>query len=110
MNLNPRKSKDVASTFFNRWPLKKVKKMNLNQYVGVEDRDTFCYWVETKTKYLGSIKGHYSNKFGIYKRGKDAKLPKSKYFLHDKSYNWWKKYGTTSNQAFKQVKNLTIFY
>lgn len=39
--------------------------MKLEEYTNLK-KDSFCYWVETKTKKLGNINGSTSYKFGIY--------------------------------------------
>ncbi|MBK8396303.1 MAG: hypothetical protein IPL26_13850 [Leptospiraceae bacterium] len=49
--------------------------MQLQDYVGLKNKDAFCQWVETKTRLLGSIKGLTSIKFGIYERdSKETKI------------------------------------
>ena len=59
-----------------RWPLADIKEMMLQEYVGIGNPDTFCQWIETKTKWLGSIRGGSSVKFGIYERSDPKKKPK----------------------------------
>jgi hypothetical protein len=45
----------------------------LGEYVDVEDKDIFTYWVETKMRDLGSMKGlPGSIKFGIYRRKRET--------------------------------------
>ena len=56
----------LLDEFLKRWDYDTVKKLTLADYVGLGNKDTFCQWVETKTKILGSIKGSPSIKFGIY--------------------------------------------
>lgn len=94
--------------FLDRWPIDRVKKMTLKQYVGIRDRDTFCQWVENRTPILGSIRGSNSSKFGIYKRGENSK--KSKRLHSDEIYSWQKYYGTSRSAAFKEIQKeiLTI--
>ena len=77
--------------------------MILEQYVSVGEKDTFCQWLETKTRVLGSIKGVYSWKFGIYKRQDQSKRPKTLY--NDKEYSWLKFYGDDRSKAFKKIIN-----
>jgi len=60
--------REILRQFLDRWSANEVRQMTLEQYVSVGDKDTFCQWLETKTRVLGSIKGVYSWKFGIYKR------------------------------------------
>ena len=67
--------KELLDEFLNRWQIEDVESMTLQKYVSVGDKDTFCQWVETKTRMLRSIKGMTSIKFGIYER-KDPNLNK----------------------------------
>lgn len=77
--------------------------MTLAEYVSVGDKDTFCQWLETKTRQLGSIKGINSSKFGIYKRGDKRKKPKK--LINDDEYSWQKYYSSTNRlEAFKNVR------
>lgn len=52
--------------FLERFPLEKLKDMTLEEYTNLNRSDSFCYWLEIKTRILGSISGNSSFKFGIY--------------------------------------------
>ena len=74
METNIELSREILfEEFHNRWKIEDIKNMKLEDYVSVGDKDTFCQWLETKTRQLGSIKGINSSKFGIYKRGDKTK-------------------------------------
>jgi 5-methylcytosine-specific restriction protein B len=75
---------EILEEFLERWPESKVRAMTLSDYVGVGDKNTFTYWVETKTRALGSIKGWDSIKYGIYRRSKPEKQNKN--HQNDASY------------------------
>jgi hypothetical protein len=92
----------LLDEFLERWTLDEVKKMKLPDYVGVRNKDTFCQWVETKTRILGSIKGMTSIKFGIYER-KDPKQKPKKY-KNDNKYSWLSGYGNNREAAFEHTK------
>jgi hypothetical protein len=92
----------ILEEFLERWPESVVRAMTLSDYVGVEDKDTFTYWVETKTRSLGSIKGWDSIKFGIYLRSKPEK--RNKNHQNDDAYTWMARFGTNRTEAFKAVK------
>ena len=92
----------LLDEFLERWTLDEVKKMKLPDYVGVRNKDTFCQWVETKTRILGSIKGMTSIKFGIYER-KDPKQKPKKY-RNDNKYSWLSGYGNNRQEAFEHTK------
>lgn len=94
--------KVLQNEFLNRWPIEEVKKLTLRKYVDVGNKDTFCQWVETKTRMLGSIKGMTSIKFGIYKRKDPKKRPKK--YKNDESYSWLTGYGDSRKIAFNKTK------
>ncbi|MDP3146006.1 MAG: hypothetical protein Q8T03_13505 [Bacteroidota bacterium] len=80
--------------------------MTLEQYVDTGNQDTFCQWIETQTIKLGSIKGQFSNKFGIYKRSNPNERPET--LASDEVYTWIPRYGDDRNAAFRNVKNEII--
>lgn len=94
--------KELLNNFLNRWNIDNIKKMNLEEYVGIGNKDTFCQWVETKTRILGSIKGFNSIKFGIYERKFQNEKPKN--YKNDDKYSWLQKYGNTKEEAFESIK------
>lgn len=94
---------NLNAEFLRRWDWEKVKNMTLEQYVGIGNKDTFCQWVETETRPLGSIKGLTSIKFGIYER---KKVTPPKKYRGDLSYSWLVAYdeGHDRNLAFQKTK------
>jgi hypothetical protein len=94
--------KEILDSFLNRWDIESVKEMSLEEYVSVGDKDTFCQWVETKTRMLGSIKGMTSIKFGIYERKDPTKRPKN--YADDNKYSWLRAYGNNRKEAYKNTK------
>lgn len=92
----------LLTDFLFRWTIEDIRKMTLEEYVGINNKDTFCQWVETKTRPLGSIKGMTSIKFGIYERKNPEKEPKK--YKGDKKYSWIKAYGDTRKEAFENTK------
>jgi hypothetical protein len=103
LSLNNPNHSEILSDFLNRWPRDVVSVMTLEEYVSVGDQDTFCQWVETKTKMLGSIKGMTSIKFGIYKRKPGKKG--LKYYSNDELFTWRNTYGINREDAFDNVKS-----
>lgn len=96
--------RDILYDFLDRWTIENIEQMTLKQYVSVGDKDTFCQWLETRTRELGSIKGLNSSKFGIYKRGDKTKIPKR--LANDNEYSWQKYYSENDrNEAFKNIKD-----
>jgi len=95
--------KELLDEFLNRWTVENVQNLTLQQYVGLGNKDTFCQWVETKTRMLGSIKGMTSIKFGIYERKDPTKNPKN--YKNDNQYSWLQGYGESKKIAFDSTKN-----
>jgi len=93
---------EVLEKFLERWPESAVREMTLGDYVGVANKDTFTYWVETYTRPLGSIKGGFSSKFGIYRRRDAEKTSQNR--QNDDEYTWLPKFGENREDAFKAVK------
>lgn len=93
---------ELLYEFLNRWPIEIVENMTLQEYVGVGNQDTFCQWVETKTRMLGSIKGMTSIKFGIYERIKPDVKPQN--YENGNKYSWLRRYGNSKTEAFENVK------
>ena len=97
---------ELLDEFLDRWQIEDVKNMTLQEYVSVENKDTFCQWVETKTRILGSIKGMTSIKFGIYERKDPNEKPKN--YVNDSKYSWLRAYGNNRNEVFEKVKKDVI--
>jgi len=94
--------KELLDEFLDRWTNDNVNKLTLQEYVGLGNKDTFCQWVETKTRMLGSIKGMTSIKFGIYERKDATKKPKN--YKNDDKYSWLQGYGDNRKSAFEKTK------
>lgn len=94
--------KELLDEFLDRWTIDNISNLTLQEYVGLGNRDTFCQWVETKTRMLGSIKGLTSIKFGIYERKDPAKRPKN--YENDDKYSWLQGYGDNRKSAFENTK------
>lgn len=92
--------------FLSRWPRENLSNLTLEEYVSVNDTDTFTYWLETKTRELGSIQGNTSAKFGIYKRGSEGKEQSG--IGHGEIYTWRTRYGSSESEVFDYVKKALI--
>lgn len=92
----------ILDEFLERWPEAEVEKMTLSDYVNVGNPDTFTQWVETRTRPLGSIKGGYSTKFGIYRRKDNDKRLQN--YENDAEYTWQWRLGKNRHEAFATVK------
>ena len=57
----------LRQAFADHFPLSTLMDLPLDQYVmGHGDQDNYCYWLEHKTRNLGSILGGTAAKFGVY--------------------------------------------
>ncbi|CAM3140454.1 AAA family ATPase [Vibrio neptunius] len=92
--------------FLARWPKEELQNLTLEEYVSVNNNDTFTYWLETRTRELGSIQGNTSAKFGIYKRGSDGKEQGG--IEHGAIYSWRTRYGSNESEVFNYVKAVLI--
>lgn len=94
--------------FLHAWPLEKLKSMTLAQYSAAGDRDSFCYWIESRLENLGSIWGGSAFKFGIFSRKDKSEKTDTKGVAYSEDYAWYAKYGSDQHQAFKTVKQKII--
>ncbi|RXF70538.1 hypothetical protein [Arcticibacter tournemirensis] len=49
--------KQLQEDFLSAWPIDTIREIPLPKYVSVNDKTTFCQYVETITRPLGSING-----------------------------------------------------
>lgn len=92
--------------FLKRFPLEKLKDMTIEQYTNLNKSDSFCYWLEIKTRILGSISGNSSFKFGIYQYNTRPNDDRGR--MSDKKYAWNSSFGKTARKAFENVKQAVI--
>ena len=92
--------------FLERFPLEKLKDMTLEEYTNLNRSDSFCYWLEIKTRILGSISGNSSFKFGIYQYNTRPNDDRAR--MSDKKYAWNSSFGKTARKAFENVKRAVI--
>ena len=92
--------------FISRFPLESLESMTLEQYTDLERENSFCYWLEFKTRSLGGIRGGTSFKFGVYRYKERSS---SKKVVYDDNYGWYRKYNVqTALEAFEIVKKAII--
>lgn len=94
----------LQEDFLSVWPIDSIKKIPLYKYVNVNDKTTFCQYVETVTRPLGSIKGMNSIKFGIYKRRRPEERPK--HVISNDTHSWSQRFHderNRENEVFKKV-------
>lgn len=94
---------DLLNEFLNTWSLNDLEKMTLEQYAERDEkRDSFCFWLESKTSELGSIWGGSAYKFQIYRCRTAPKLRTGQ--QSDGKYAWNSKHGDTAKKVFEKVK------
>lgn len=88
----------VREEFVKKFDVDKILKMNIDDYVigkaGIEEKgkDSFCYLIETGMIKLGEMRGARVSKFGVW------------YSKKESSYGYTKKFGTSLDEAFNNVK------
>lgn len=95
----PKEMRDSLKEFLQQWSINKLEKMTLEEYTNLKDVDNsyFGYWLETKTKSIGTMSGR-SSKYGIYRVDNKDK----------KTYKWNKNLGKTEEEAFTKVKQVIL--
>lgn len=67
----------LRDEFNRRFPKEKISEMTLEEYaLGTGNKDSFCNWLEFKTKPLATM-GGFSSKFGVWKSGGAWKFNKT---------------------------------
>ena len=89
------------------FPLDKLSEMTLEQYTNLNRSDSFTYWVETKTRPLGSIKGGSSYKFGIFEY-KNTPKGQPPVYKKDEKYSWEGRWGDEKEKVFSDIKSRII--
>jgi hypothetical protein len=57
----------LREAFLKRFPEKALPNLSLESYsIGNKDKNSFCYWVELRTRILGDIRGATAIKFRVY--------------------------------------------
>jgi|GEM_PF-1539193 len=95
---------ELKADFLKEWPLERLEKMTLEEYSNTV-QTSFCYWLEYKTRPLGSAGGGSSFNHGIYKMKSPTKSTKESQ-KHDGEYAWQAKYGQTAEEAFQNVRQI----
>lgn len=102
---------EMWRAFQERWPIQTLSELTLEQFNAAGSKDTFCYWLESKTQDIGSIWGGSAFKFGVFEcdptRAETDDEEGGKR-LTDGRYKWLKKYGNNAQQAFASIKSKII--
>ncbi len=91
--------------FLKAWPPDRVRGMSLEEYTNPHRNDAFIYWLEFRTKALGSIQGGDAIKFGIYRRKDKEPKPPERGRIYRDEYAWRAEYGDTAKEAFATVRS-----
>jgi len=95
------KALHARGTFISRFSINKLKEMKVDDYVVGKGKDSFCAFLETKTRAWAYIEGATAYKFGIY-YGVTKSQPTNE------KYRFTLKFGTTEKVAFTAVKKALI--
>lgn len=96
--------KSTIQVFQERWPLDVVQALTLEEYALGNGTDTFCYWVDQKTREFGRMSSSWPNKFGIFRRSEGPGALSTNDLIDDGAFRWRRKFGTTRTAAFAHVK------
>ncbi len=100
---------ELKEEFKKRWSCKNIENMSLEEYNHLhtneekEDGYSFCYWLETFTRHLGSIKGGSSSKFGIYQYNPSNEKDVSP---KDSGYTWSRKYSKVGQKELNKAEEV----
>lgn len=100
--------KQLHSEFLERWPLEAVHKMTLGEYNSLNNSDSFCAWLERRTKPIGIISGHSSTVFDIFERHTWVAPLSGPGFANDEQYTWRTRHGSTAAEAFASIRNKIV--
>lgn len=89
-------AEQARGAFLYAFPLDKLKRMRLEQYVIGTQRPTFCAFVEAKTRAWANIQGATALKFGIY-FGRTKKDPQVR-------YRYQSKLGDNQQEAYRHIR------
>ena len=108
MSITVQERQHYLEHFRQAWPIQRLKALKLEEYTSVGDKNSLVYWLEFGAgRYLGSIKGGDSSKFGIYER-KDEPKGQRDFISMDERYSWKNKYGNTAKTAFLVIKKCIL--
>ena len=87
----------LREEFVSIFSIEKISSMKIEEYVvGLQSRNSFCYWLERTLHSLGNISGQGSFKFGIW------------YSPSKKAYCFQTKFGNTYEEAYNNVKSAIL--
>ena len=89
--------------FLKVWHQEKLATMKLEEYTRLVSKDTFTYWIEHRTKELGSIIGATATKFGIAALG-SSNDKNTRRVRYSEKHQWKEELGRTEEDAFKKVQ------
>ena len=108
MSITIQERQNFLEHFRQVWPIQRLKALKLEEYTSVGDKNSLVYWLEFGAgRYLGSIKGGDSSKFGIYERKAEPKGHRD-FISSDERYSWKSKYGGSAKEAFSLIKQNII--
>jgi|GEM_PF-1434815 len=92
--------------FHQSWNLERIKNMSIDEYADLSNPDSFCYWLEYRTKELGAIGGIALHKFEIWKTKSNKVL--RNHFKYENGYYFNSLKGESLNEVFKLIKKQII--
>lgn len=107
MELNPNEFDKTLGAFLSAWPVQRVENMTVEEYADLSNHDSFCYWLEYGSKYLGAIGGIALHKFELWKPKNERDFEDTR-FTTDGKFVWNSKKGNKRQEAYAEVKRLIL--
>lgn len=98
----------IWDEFLEEWPIERLRKMTIEEYTAIGNRNTLTAWIERRLDTVGSIWGGSSFKFGIFARKNQTHRDGGGGDSYTKEYGWYSKYGASPKEAFQRVRSLVV--
>lgn len=108
MNEHNQTHQQLHTAFLQRWPLEAVRNMTLEAYNSLNNPDSFCSWLERRTRPIGIISGRTSMIFDIFERHPDRAPSRMHGVANNERYTWRMRHGSTPEEAFVSVRNTIV--
>ncbi len=108
MHPHDQQCETIHAEFLQRWPLETVRNMTLHEYNSLNNPDSFCSWLERRTKPIGTISGRTSMIFDIFERHPDRAHSRAHGVANNERHTWRLRHGSTTEEAFVSIRNTIV--
>jgi hypothetical protein len=103
MELNTVTAAATLEKIVKLYPVESLRKMPIEKYAHLTDRESFCYLLEYGSRDLGEVGGMPLTKFGLWRFNVAKEF---EHYASDRTYAWDLKFGINRTQAFKNIINI----